>query len=51
VTLPTLSLTAPSGKKFDSSNKYNYNNRNDSSDKGEGKKKYHFRNKKKNNKF
>jgi hypothetical protein len=29
-------------KKFDSSNKYNYNNRNDSSDKGEGKKKYHF---------
>jgi hypothetical protein len=25
-------------KKFDSSNKYNYNNRNDSSDKGEGKK-------------
>jgi hypothetical protein len=29
-------------KKFDSSNKYNYNNRNDSSDKGEGKKKYDF---------
>jgi hypothetical protein len=27
-------------KKFDSSNKYNYNNQNDSSDKGEGKKKY-----------
>jgi hypothetical protein len=34
-------------KKFDSSNKYNYNNRNDSSDKGEGKKKYHFGDKKK----
>jgi hypothetical protein len=34
-------------KKFDSSNKYNYNNRNDSSDKGGGKKKYHFRDKKK----
>jgi hypothetical protein len=37
----------PKRKKFDSSNKYNYNNRNDSSDKGEGKKKYHFRDKKK----
>jgi hypothetical protein len=36
----------PNKKKFDSSNKYNYNNRNDSSDKGEGKK-YHFRDKKK----
>jgi hypothetical protein len=34
-------------KKFDSSNKYNYNNRNDSSDKGEGKKKYSFGDKKK----
>jgi hypothetical protein len=34
-------------KKFDSSNKYNYNNRDDSSDKGEGKKKYHFGYKKK----
>jgi hypothetical protein len=34
-------------KKFDSSNKYNYNNRNDSSDKGEGKKKYRFGDKKK----
>jgi hypothetical protein len=32
----------PKRKKFDSSNKYNYNNRNDSSDNGEGKKKYHF---------
>jgi hypothetical protein len=32
----------PKRKKFDSSNKYNYNNQNDSSDKGEGKKKYHF---------
>jgi regulator of replication initiation timing len=29
----------PKRKKFDSSNKYNYNNRNDSSDKDEGKKK------------
>jgi regulator of replication initiation timing len=29
----------PKRKKFDSSNKYNYNNRNDTSDKGEGKKK------------
>jgi hypothetical protein len=29
----------PKRKKFDSSNKYNYNNLNDSSDKGEGKKK------------
>jgi hypothetical protein len=30
----------PKRKKFNSSNKYNYNNRNDSNDKGEGKKKY-----------
>jgi hypothetical protein len=30
----------PKRKKFDSSNKYNYNNRNDSNDKGEGKKKF-----------
>jgi hypothetical protein len=37
----------PKRKKFDSSNKYNYNNRNDSSDKGEGKKKYRFGEKKK----
>jgi hypothetical protein len=38
----------PKRKMLDSSsNKYNYNNRNDSSDKGEGKKKYHFRDKKK----
>jgi hypothetical protein len=37
----------PKRKKFDSSNKYNYNNRNDSSNKGEGKKKYHFGDKKK----
>jgi hypothetical protein len=37
----------PKRKKFDSSNKYNYNNRNDFSDKGEGKKKYCFRDKKK----
>jgi hypothetical protein len=37
----------PKRKKTDSSNKYNYNNRNDSSDKGEGKKKYRFGDKKK----
>jgi hypothetical protein len=39
----------PKRKMLDSSsNKYSYNNRNDSSDKGEGKKKYyHFRDKKK----
>jgi hypothetical protein len=40
----------PKRKKFDSSNKYNYNNQNDSSDKGEGKK-YHFGDKKKKKKF
>jgi hypothetical protein len=38
-------------KKFDSSNKYNYNNRNDSNDKGEGKKKYRFGDKKTKKKF
>jgi hypothetical protein len=32
----------PKQKKLDSSNKYNYNNWNDSSDKGGGKKKYRF---------
>jgi hypothetical protein len=38
----------PKRKKLDSSfNKYNYNDRNDSNDKGEGKKKYCFRDKKK----
>jgi hypothetical protein len=37
----------PKRKKFDSSNTYNYNNRNDSSDKGEGKKMYCFGDKKK----
>jgi hypothetical protein len=38
----------PKLKKLDSSSsKYNYNNRNDSSDKGDDKKKYHFRDKKK----
>jgi hypothetical protein len=37
----------PKRKKFDSSNKYNYNNWNDSSNKGEGKKKYCFGDKKK----
>jgi hypothetical protein len=37
----------PKRKKIDSSNKYNYNNRNNSIDKGEGKRKYHFEDKKK----
>jgi hypothetical protein len=37
----------PKRKKFDSSNKYNYNNRNDSSDKGDDEKKYRFGDKKK----
>jgi hypothetical protein len=37
----------PKQKKLDSSNKYNYNNQNDSSDKREGKKKYRFGDKKK----
>jgi hypothetical protein len=37
----------PKRKKFNSSNKYNYNNWNDSSNKGEGKKKYRFGDKKK----
>jgi hypothetical protein len=37
----------PKRRKFDSSNKYNYNNRNDCSDKGDDKKKYCFRDKKK----
>jgi hypothetical protein len=41
---------SPKRKKFDYSNMYNYNNQNDSSDKGEGKKKYCFRDKK-NKKF
>jgi hypothetical protein len=41
----------PKRKKTDSSNKYNYNNRNDSSDKGESKKKYHFGDKKNKKKF
>jgi hypothetical protein len=39
-------VDCPKRKKFESSNKYNYNNWNDSSDKGEGKK-YRFRDKKK----
>jgi hypothetical protein len=43
-------VDCPKRKKFDSSNKYNYNNRNDSSDKGEGKK-YRFGDKKKKKKF
>jgi hypothetical protein len=37
----------PKRKKFDSSNKYNYNNWNNSNDKGDDKKKYCFRDKKK----
>jgi hypothetical protein len=41
----------PKRKKFDSSNKYNYDNRNDSSDKGESKKKYRFGDKKKKKKL
>jgi hypothetical protein len=41
----------PKRKKFDSVNKYNYNNQNDSSDKGDDKKKYHFEDKKKKKKF
>jgi hypothetical protein len=40
-------VNCPKRKKFDSSNKYNYNNWNDSSDKGEDKKKYRFEDKKK----
>jgi hypothetical protein len=39
-------VDCPKRKKFDSSNMHNYNNRNDSSDKGEGKKKYRFGDKK-----
>jgi hypothetical protein len=35
-------VDCPKQKKFDSSNKYNYNNQNNSSDKGESKKKYCF---------
>jgi hypothetical protein len=42
-------VDCPKRKKFDSSNKYNYNNRNDSSNKSDDKKKYRFRDKK--NKF
>jgi hypothetical protein len=38
-------------KKLDSSNKFNYTNRNDSNDKGVGKKKYLFEDKKKKKKF
>jgi hypothetical protein len=41
----------PKRKKFDSSDKYNYNTQNDSSDKDEGKKKYRFEDKKKKKKF
>jgi hypothetical protein len=41
----------PKRKKFNSSNKYNYNNQNDFSDKGKDKKKYRFGDKKKKKKF
>jgi hypothetical protein len=41
----------PKRKKLNSSNKYNYNNRNNSSDKREGKKKYCFGDKKMKKKF
>jgi hypothetical protein len=41
----------PKRKRFDSSNKYNYANQNDSSNKGDNKKKNRFRDKKKKNKF
>jgi hypothetical protein len=37
----------PKRKKLDSCNKYIYTNRNDSSNKGDDKKKYHFEDKKK----
>jgi hypothetical protein len=37
----------PKRKKLDSSNKYNYTNRNDSNNKGDDKKKYHFADKEK----
>jgi hypothetical protein len=40
-------VDCPKRKMVDSSNKYNYNKQNDSSDKGEGKKKYRFGDKKK----
>jgi hypothetical protein len=40
-------VDCPKWKKFNSSNKYNYSNRNDSSDKGGGKKKCRFGDKKK----
>jgi hypothetical protein len=41
----------PKRKKLESSNQYNYINRNDSSNKGDDKKKYRFGDKKKNKKF
>jgi hypothetical protein len=41
----------PKRKKIDSSNKYNYINRNDSNNKGDDKKKYRFGDKKKKEKF
>jgi hypothetical protein len=44
-------VDCPKRKKLDSSNKYNYNKWNDSNDKGDGKKKYCFRDKKKQKKF
>jgi hypothetical protein len=46
-------VDCPKRKKLDSSNKFDYNNNNwnDSSNKGDIKKKYHFRDKKKKKKF
>jgi hypothetical protein len=40
-------VDCPKWKKLDSSNKYNYTNPNDSNNKGDDKKKYRFRDKKK----
>jgi hypothetical protein len=44
-------IDCPKRKKFYSSNKYNYNSQNDSSDMAEGKNKYRFEDKKKKKKF
>jgi hypothetical protein len=49
-TITHFLTNCPKGKKLDSSNKYNYTNRNDSSNKGDDKK-YRFRNKKKKKMF
>jgi hypothetical protein len=44
-------IDCPKRNKFDSSNKYNYINQNEFSNKGNDTKKYHFRDKKKKKKF